>query len=517
MTFTYRQGTLCVFHNLYKKDISHMQARSSRRWLSLVLLCSATFMTILDGSIINVALPTIQRELGFAVGNLQWIITGYALTYGGFLLFAGRASDLFGRRRLFLAGVTLFSLASLLCGLSPSQPLLIAARLVQGIGGALLTPSALALIVTIFAEGTERNRALGIYGGLSALGAGVGALLGGLLTSTLGWRWVFFVNVPVGVLVILLTPLLLHESTTTQQSKRIDIGGALLMTTGFASLVYGATQAGQVGVQAVAVVVPLGLGMLLLVAFILLERRIAVPLVRLSIFRIRPLTGANLLSLLFPGLFGATLFLLTLYMQQRLRFSPLQTGLALLPLVLLIILSSAFTALMTSRIGLRSMLIGGVAAMMIGLVLLTRIAPHETYVTTVLPGIMVFGVGFGILINTTLIAATTGVGNEEQGLASGLINTSNQIGTAVIIATLTATSAARTHVLDAIVRTSANHQQALIDGYRFAFFIGLGLLLLALLIVLVFIGNKKEQDISTLEDQPDILQIESHDEKSSVV
>ena len=485
-----------------------MQSRSSHRWLSLVLLCSATFMTILDGSIINVALPTIQHELSFTVENLQWIITGYALTYGGFLLFAGRASDLFGRRRLFLAGVTLFSLASLLCGLAPSQLLLIAARVMQGIGGALLTPSALALIVALFAEGTERNRALGIYGALSALGAGVGALLGGLLTSTLGWRWVFFVNVPVGVLVLILTPLLLRESTMSQQSKRIDIGGVLLITTGFASLVYGATQAGQAGVQTWAVAVPLILGTLLLVAFVLVEQRVEVPLIRLSIFRIRPLTGANLLSLLFPGLFGATLFLLTLYMQQVLKFSPFQTGLALLPLVLFIILSSAFTALMTNRLGLRSMLIGGIVAMALGLVVLTRIVPGGTYLTTILPGIILFGIGFGILLNTTLIAATAGVGNEEQGLASGLINTTNQIGTAVIIATLAAVSAARTHLLDMTARTASDHQQALIGGYIFAFLVGLGLLLLALLVVLVFIDNKKKQDTPSLVRQTNESQVE---------
>ncbi len=494
-----------------------MQSSSSHRWLSLVLLCSATFMTILDGSIINVVLPTIQHELGFTIANLQWIITGYALTYGGFLLFAGRASDLFGRRRLFLAGVILFSLASLLCGLAPSQLLLITSRLVQGVGGALLTPSALALIVTLFAEGPERNRALGIYGGLSALGAGVGALLGGLLTSTLGWRWVFFVNVPVGVLVIILTPFLLRESTLAQQNRRIDIGGALLITTGFALLVYGAAQAGQAGVQILAVGVPLGLGTLLLVAFVLLEQRVEVPLIRLSIFRIRPLTGANLLSLLFPGLFGATLFLLTLYMQQVLKFSPLQTGLALLPLVLFIIISSAFTALMAGRLGLRPMLIGGVIAMALGLVLLMRIAPSGTYLTSVLPGIIAFGIGFGILLNTTLIAATAGVSNEEQGLASGLINTANQVGTAVIIATLIATSAVRTHLLDLTARTSIDHQQALIGGYRFTFFIGLGLLLLALLIILVFIDNKKVQNTSTPAREPDVLEIEPHGEKSRVL
>ena len=491
-----------------------MQSRSSHRWLSLVLLCSATFMTILDGSIINVALPTIQRELSFTVENLQWIITGYALTYGGFLLFAGRASDLFGRRRLFLAGVTLFSLASLLCGLAPSQPLLIAARLVQGVGGALLTPSALALIVTLFAEGTERNRALGIYGGLSALGAGVGALLGGLLTSTLGWRWVFFVNVPVGVLVLLLTPLLLRESTMAQQSKRLDIGGVVLITTGIASLVYGATQAGQAGVPTWAVGVPLALGTLLLVAFVLLEQRVEVPLIRLSIFRLRPLAGANLLSLLFPGLFGATLFLLTLYMQQILTFSPLQTGLALLPLVLFIIMSSAFTALMTGRLGLKPMLIGGVVAMALGLGVLTRIVSGGTYLTTLLPGIILFGIGFGILLNTTLIAATAGVGNEEQGLASGLINTTNQIGTAIIIATLTAISAARTHLLDVTARTSSDHQQALIGGYLFAFLVGLGLLLLALLIILVFIDNKKKQDTPNLVRQTNSSQIEPVSKKT---
>ncbi len=470
-----------------------MQSRSSHRWLSLVLLCSATFMTILDGSIINVALPTIQRELSFTVENLQWIITGYALTYGGFLLFAGRASDLFGRRRLFLIGVTLFSLASLLCGLAPSQLLLITARVVQGVGGALLTPSALALIVTLFAEGTERNRALGIYGGLSALGAGVGALLGGLLTSTLGWRWVFFVNIPVGVFVLILTPLLLRESTIAQQSKRIDIGGVVLITSGFASLVYGATQAGQASVQVWVVGVSLALGTLLLIAFVFVEQRVAVPLIRLSIFRIRPLTGANLLSLLFPGLFGATLFLLTLYMQQVLKFSAFQTGLALLPLVLFIILSSAFTALMTSRLGLKPMLIGGVVAMALGLVVLTRIASVGTYLTTLLPGIILFGIGFGILLNTTLIAATAGVSNEEQGLASGLINTTNQIGTAIIIATLTAISAARTHLLDVTAHTASDHQQALIGGYISAFLVGLGLLLLALLVILVFIDNKKKQ------------------------
>jgi len=404
--------------------------------------------------------------------------------------------------------VVLFSLASLLCGLAPSQPLLIAARLVQGVGGALLTPSALALIVTLFAEGSERNRALGIYGGLSALGAGVGALLGGLLTSTLGWRWVFFVNVPVGVLVLLLTPLLLRESTVAQQSKRLDIGGVVLITIGIASLVYGATQAGQAGVQVWAVGVLLALGTLLLVAFVLLEQRVAVPLIRLSIFRIRSLTGANLLSLLFPGLFGATLFLLTLYMQQILKFSPLQTGLALLPLVLFIIMSSAFTALMTIRLGLKPVLIGGVVAMALSLGVLTRIAFGGTYLTTLLPGIVLFGIGFGILLNTTLIAATAGVGNEEQGPASGLINTTNQIGTAVIIATLTAISAARTHFLDMTARTSIDHQQALIGGYIFAFLVGLGLLVLAFLIILVFIENKKKQNTLSIMRQTNPVRIE---------
>lgn len=471
------------------------------RWSALALICAASFMTVLDGSIVNVALPKIQHELGFSTENLQWIVTGYSVTFGCFLLFGGRASDLFGRRRLFLTGIGTFTIASLICGLTPSQPILIAARLAQGIGGALLAPAALSLLATLFKEGRERNRALGIYSSMAALGAAAGALLGGLFTSTIGWRWVFFVNVPLGALVFVLAILLLPESRAALQNRKIDVGGTFTITLGLATLVYTISIAGNTRTSGLLVILLSTLAVILLASFVYIERSSPVPLLRLGIFRLRMLTGANILGLLYSGLFAAIAFLITLYMQQVLNYSPLQAGLAFLPVTGIIIIAAASSGVLLSRFGVKQLLIVGIFAMGLGLFLLTHVSTTSQYVSGILPGLLITGLGFGISINVMTVAAVTGVQNDEQGLASGLINTTNQIGTAIIVALLAAAYAVRTQTLAG----SLSQKQAAVAGYATAFEIGIGLLVLAMLVAITVIPQQRRVLINDQSERMDAI------------
>jgi EmrB/QacA subfamily drug resistance transporter len=437
------------------------------RWLVLALLCAAQFMEVLDFSIVNVALPSIQHDLGFSTQQLQWVITAYSLTLGGFLMLGGRAGDLFGRRRLFISGLTLFSLASLAGGLALSPAWLIAARAFQGLGAALLAPASLSLITTTFPEGAERNTALGITGAVASSGFTAGVILGGLLTAGPGWRWVMFVNVPVGLLAILLTPLLIKEVEIPRDPKHIDIAGAITITLALTCLVYALAEGNSYGWFSLPTLGLLALVIILLVAFVTIEVYSTSPLVRLSIFRLRTLTGANLIALLAPGGFGGLMFILTLYLQEVLGYSPLFTGLSLLPVAFMLILTTNISSRLATRLGVRSILIGALSIVVIGLLLLTRITPDGSYLA-LLPGLLLVGLGMGPTFALITIAATDNVRDEEQGLASGLLNTTIQVGSGIAIAIISAIFTARMAAL--LQAGGSNSKAALTGGLQYGIF-----------------------------------------------
>ncbi|MFL5663636.1 MAG: MFS transporter, partial [Ktedonobacteraceae bacterium] len=355
-----------------------------RQGLALALLCIAEFMIVLDFSIVNVALPSMQKDLNFSTQNLQWVVSAYSLTLGGFLLLGGRLADLYGRRLLFILGLVLFSLASLAGGLAPSNVWLIIARAVQGLGAALVAPTALSLITTTFAEGSARNKAFGLVGALASAGFAAGAILGGLLTAGPGWRWVMFVNVPIGIAAVVAAPFLLRESRAQVNERRVDVFGALTVTIGLIVLVYTLSQGNEIGWLSLQTFGLLALAAALLIAFVVIEIRSAFPLVRLGIFGQRTVTGANLVSMLAPGAFGALVFILTLYMQKVLDYSALTTGLAFLPMAAVILIFSNVVSRLVTRFGVKPFLVGGITGLIIGLLLLTRIAANGNYLETLL-------------------------------------------------------------------------------------------------------------------------------------
>lgn len=457
-------------------------AATTRRGPILALLCAGQFMVILDFSVVNIALPSMQRALGFTPATLQWVITAYALTTGGFLLLGGRAADLFGRRRMFIAGLALFTLASLAGGLAQSALWMIVARALQGLGAAIVAPSVLSLITTTFAEGPERNRALGVFGALASGGFAVGTILGGILTSALGWRWVLFINVPIGLAVVALSPLL-PESRGAR--KRLDIPGAVTVTAGLASLVYALSEANTAGWLSARTIGLLAVAAALLALFVAIERRTADPLIRLGIFRLRNHVGADLTTLLFFAANGPMVYILTLYLQDVLHYSPVRTGLAFLPHALIAAVAANQVARLIVRVGVKPILAGGAIALAVGLLLLTRITPRDHYLTTVLPGTVLVGLGIACMIVAASIAATAGVEADEQGLASGLFNTALQVGAALGVAVLVAVATARTAagaVTGQVVRNAD-----LVAGYRGALTVAVGFAVLALVVVLVVI------------------------------
>ncbi len=461
---------------------------SRRRLLALALLCVVQFMVVLDVSIVNIALPSIEEDLGFSEKNLQWVVSGYALTFGGFLLLAGRAADLFGRRRFFMLGLAIFTASSLACGLAISDPMLVAARAAQGLGAAVVSPAALSLLTTTFREGDERNRALGVWGAVAAGGAAAGLLLGGFLTAGLGWAWVFFVNVPVGALAIALAPMLLSESRDLIDAPRLDLLGAVTVTGGLVLLVYGLTQAEGAGFYSFRTVIVLALAAALVVAFRSVEGRVENPLVPFRVFRSRTLTGANLVALVSAAVIGAQGFFSTLYMQQVLGYSPITTGLAFLPLTVTIMATSALGSRLVSRVGTKPMMVAGMISLTIGMLLLSRIPVKGSYVADLLPGFFLFALGLGLTFVTAIVAATAGVADSEQGLASGLINTSQQVGTALGLAILVTVAAARTDSLAGNVGPSAT---ALVEGYRYGFAGGAGLAGVGVLVALFFVRERE--------------------------
>lgn len=472
-----------------------------RQGLALVLLCVAQFMVVLDFSIVNVALPSMQKDLGFSTQNLQWVVSAYSLTLGGFLLLGGRLADLYGRRLLFIVGLTLFSVASLGGGLAPSGAWLILGRAVQGLGAALVAPASLSLITTTFAEGSPRNKAFGLVGALASAGFAVGAIAGGLLTAGAGWRWVMFVNVPIGVIVVLVTPIILQESRAHVEQRRIDVWGALTVTAALMLLVYTLSQGNTIGWLSLQTLGLLAIAISLLVAFVIIEQRISSPLIRLSILRQRTIAGANLVSLLAPGAFGALVFILTLYMQRVLNYSALTTGLAFLPMAAVILIMSNIVSRLVTRLGVKIFLVGGIAILVVGLLLLTQINAHGNYVSSLLPGIIVTSIGMGPTFATMVIAATAGVSNDEQGLASGLFNTTQQVGSGLVLAVLIALASART--LQVVQQGEKAASVATTAGLQYALFACAGVALLALIAATIMIPGSKPprfQKKAVLED-----------------
>lgn len=460
-----------------------------RQGLALLLISVAQFMVVLDFSIVNVALPSIQKDLGFSTQNLQWVISAYALTLGGLLLLGGRLADLYGQRRIFSIGLVLFSLASFAGGLAPSSTMLLVARVMQGIGAALLAPAALSLIAITFAEGEARNKAFGFVNAVASAGFAAGAIFGGLLTAGLGWRWVMFVNAPLGVAAIILTPFVLQESRVQIEQRRIDVLGALTVTGGLVALVYALTQGNDAGWLSLQTFGLFALASVLLATFVVIERRSSSPLVRLGIFRQRNVTGANIVNALATGAFDTLVFILTLYMQHVLGYSALETGLAFLPMAILLLVVSNIAAQLVIRIGVRPLLIGGVIGLAVGLLLLTGLTANGTYIQSLLPGIVVVSLGMGPTFSMILIAATAGVSENEQGLASGLFNTTEQIGASFVLAIAVVASSSRMAAL--FQQGKQNEKVAITSGLQYALFICVMSVLLALLVVIVVMHEKK--------------------------
>jgi EmrB/QacA subfamily drug resistance transporter len=458
-------------------------------WLVLILVCFAQFMVVLDATIVNVALPSIQRSLHFSPASLQWIVNSYTLVFGGFLLLGGRAADLIGRKRLFLAGVAVFSVASLLNALAPSGSFLIASRGLQGLGGALVAPAALSIITTTFAEGEMRTRALAVWAGVAAGGGAFGLLLGGILTDTLSWKWIFLVNVPIGVVAFLLSLRFVPESRVEGGHRTFDLAGAAAVTAGLVVLVYAIVKAQAYGWTSARTLGLTAIALVLLAAFGAIERQSKAPLVRLDIFLVRSLASANTVMLLVAGGLFSMFFFASLYVQEILGYSPLRAGFAFLPVTAGIIAGSGVAAQLIRRIGVRAQVVIGLGVAALGLALLTRITPGGTYVGELLPGLVVMSIGMGLTFVPLTLIATTNVVPDDAGLASGLFNTAQQVGGSLGLAILSTVAASRTSdLLGGGARPSgAAVAGALVDGYTRAFSIAAVLVAAGALIILLLV------------------------------
>jgi EmrB/QacA subfamily drug resistance transporter len=456
-------------------------------------------MVVLDIAIVNVALPSIKVDLGFSQENLQWVISAYALVFGGFLLLGGRAADLLGRRRIFLIGLVVFTLASLLAGLAWSEASLIAARAIQGLGAAIISPAALSILSTTFPEGRERNVALGVWGAVGGFGAAAGVLLGGVLTEALSWEWIFFVNVPVGVVAFALTPRLLSESRDTTV-KSFDVPGAVLVTAGLSSLVYAITQAGTQGWLAARTVGVFAASIVLLLAFVAWERRHREPLMRFGLLRTKTVTGANVTAFILGTAIFSMFLMLTLYMQQVLGYSPIKTGVAYLAVAGTAIIWSAVAADLVNRIGVKPVMVTGMVALTASLVYFTQVSVDGTYLGDLLPGFLIIGLGIGFAFVPISIAALAGVKASEAGIASGLFNTSQQIGGALGIAALSTIATSQTS--DALA-TGTALPSALVDGFTAAFLVGAGIAAVGVIAALTLVRRDElEQAVPEVDTEP---------------
>ncbi len=460
------------------------------KWLALAVLSVSYLMVVLDVSIVNVALRDIQVDLGFAQKDLQWVITGYALTFGGFLLLGGRMGDILGRRRLFMLGLTLFAAFSLMCGLATSPGMLVTARILQGIAAALLAPSVFSIVSVTFQEGAERNKALGILGAVAGSGAAIGLIIGGVLSEKASWHWCFLINVPIAIVVLIATRRYVRESRADATHRHFDAMGAILITSALMILVYALTQASDVGWLSGQTIGLVALSVALHVAFLVVELRSKHPLVPMTFFRKRIPTGANIIGFVLGTIVQGMFVLLSLFMPQVLGYSPIETGLAYMATALTAIVASGGAQALVTRIGVRTSLIIGMSSLAVGLLYLTRIAPDSSYWTALFPGFILMGIGLGFSFVPVSIAALTGVKPHEAGLASGLINTSQQIGGALGVAILVSVANTITGAIDPR-HIDAGAAQKLTDGYAGAFFVAAGLAVLGLIVVLSVLRGRE--------------------------
>lgn len=470
-----------------KKELSK---HSENKWVILALLALAQFMVVLDVAIVNVALPSIARDLHFAPSNLQWVITAYTLTFGGFLLLGGRAADLYGRRKLFVGSVAAFAIASLACGLAQSDTMLIVTRAIQGLTAAIMSPVALSILLTEFDEGKERNTALGVWAGVSAGGAAVGVLLGGVLTQYLNWRWNFFVNVPVGILVVIAAMRLLPHHIGEENKKiKLDMPGAILATAGLMSLVYGLSKAPNSGWGSHTVVTFLALSVVLIAAFIVNEVRTAQPLLNLKIFRVRNVAGGNITALAIACTLFSMFFFMTLYIQTVLGYSPVKTGLSFLPVTFIIAITSGVVSNLVNKVGYKPFLVAGPIILSIGLyTIASTMKVNGNYLHNVLPGLSLCAFGMGLSFISMTLAATSGVPKHFSGLASGVLNTSQQIGGALGLAILAAVYAS---TFKADIGHNVAQKAAQVHGYQSGLHVGVGLAIAAAFVAFFVVKNKK--------------------------
>jgi EmrB/QacA subfamily drug resistance transporter len=441
-------------------------------------------MVVLDVSIVNVALPSIQTDLDFSPEDLQWVVSGYSLTFGGFLLLGGRAGDLLGRRRLFMIGLAGFAAFSLMCALAQTDGMLIAARLLQGAASALLAPSVFSITLVTFEEGAERNKALGILGAIAGAGAAIGVLLGGILVEYAGWEWVFWINVPIGIATLAVVRRFVRESQLEGAARNFDSLGAVTVTASLLLLVFGLTQANQVGWTSAQTIGVLVASAVLMAVFLVIESRNRHALMPLSFFRRRTPTGANIVGFALGTIVFSMFFLLSLYMQQVLGFSALETGVGYLAVALTAVLASGVAQALVTRVGVKPILAIGMGAILAGLIWFTQISVDGSYMVNLFGGFILIGVGLGFSFVPVSIAALAGVPPREAGLASGLINTSQQIGGALGVAILTTVSTTRTENL---IEGGTDQPQALTDGFSLAFWVAAGFAVAAIVLTLLLI------------------------------
>jgi EmrB/QacA subfamily drug resistance transporter len=469
-----------------------------RRWIALALLAMAQFVVVLDASIVNVALPTIGESLSFSQDNLSWVVNAYVLTFGGFLLLGGRLADLLGRRRVFMGGLILFAIASLAGGFAESDGVLIAARAVQGLGAAILSPAALSIVTTTFRDGAERNKALGVWGAVAGAGGAAGVLLGGVLTEYLGWEWVLWVNVPIGIGAAALAPSLIAESRSEADTRAFDFAGAVSVTAGLSMLVYALVEAPDAGWGSAQTIGLLAGAVALLGAFIAIELRSAAPLVPFRIFRLRTLTGANVVGILTGASLFSMFFFISLYMQNVLGYSAIKAGLSYLPLAGTIIIAAGVASGLVTKIGFKPILAAGMGLIAAGLFWFGQISPDGSFVSDILGPSLLAAVGLGFAFVPQTIAAVSGVAEREAGLASGLINTSQQVGGALGLAVLA--TVAFPQIEDAAIDASGAPTAAMLtEGYADAFMVGAGIAVIGVVAALTLIRSSDSRAHVELE------------------
>ena len=459
-----------------------------RRWTALILLCAAQFVVVLDASIVNVALPSIGQGLGFSEQDLPWVVNAYVIAFGGFLLLGGRAADLLGRRRVFMAGLVVVAVASLAAGFAANQGQLIAARAAQGLGAAIISPAALSIVTFLFADGAERNRALGAWGAVGGSAGAVGVLLGGILTETLGWEWVLWVNVPVALVALAFTPGLIPESRSESATRHFDAAGAVTVTAGLSVLAYALLDASTAGWGSTKIIGLLALSAILIGAFVVIELRSAAPLVPFRIFRLRTLTGANVVGILLGASLFSMFFFISLYMQQVLGYSAIHAGLSYLPLALTIIVAATLGGQLVTRFGFKPVLAAGMLFVAVGLAWFSQVSVGGGFTADILGPSLLAAIGLGFGFVTTTIAAVSGVEQREQGLASGLINTSQQIGGALGLAVLSTIATSRTD--NVLASGTSSLPNALTEGFQGAFLGGAVIAALGLVATLVLIRTR---------------------------